>query len=216
MPAVETRVFLIRHGVTSWHGERRLLGRQKDLALSAEGVDQAERAAGYLAGITLGEVISSPLQRAMQTAQIIGERFAIEIARDPRLSDFDVGDWAGMGHDQIRALPEYAAFLANPAAERIPGGENLEEVRRRAVAAIEQALEDNPSGDVIAVVTHSGVIRVLLAHYLGSALASYHRLSVAPGSVSVLAFSDDRGLPRILAINATAPLAALVAPRAAP
>lgn len=197
---VETRVYLIRHGITDWHRERRVLG-QRDMALNAEGMEQANQAAEGLGGLNIAEVISSPLVRALQTAELVGAKFGIEVARDPRLIDFRVGKWEGMVYDDIEASPEYQRFLANPLSERIPGGENLEEVKTRAVAAIEQALEDNPSGDAIAVITHAGIIRVLLTHYLGSPAANYHRIRVAPGSISVLSFTDDRELPRVLAVN---------------
>lgn len=211
---METTVFLVRHGVTGWHNERKLLG-QRDIPLSETGIAQGNRAAEILKGTALSEILSSPLQRAVQTAKIIGEITGIEVARDPRLSDFDVGHWAGMPVSQIAQTSEYKAFLENPTAERIPGGENLAEVRERAVAAIEQALEDNPSGDAIAVVTHAGVIRVLLAHYLGSPPANYHRISVNPGSVSVLSFADDRELPRVLAVNCLAELELVLEGRSA-
>jgi len=211
---VETTVFLVRHGLTGWHAEKKLLG-QRDVPLSDEGLAHAERAARAMAGLSLGEIISSPLQRAVQTANIIGEQFGIEVARDPRLTDFDVGGWAGMAVEDIAQTAEYKAFVENPTAERIPGGENLEEVRERAVAAIEQALEDNPSGAAIAVVTHAGVIRVLLAHYLGSPPANYHRISVNPGSVSVLSFADDRELPRVIAVNCVADLVTVLEGRGA-
>jgi broad specificity phosphatase PhoE len=203
---LETTVFLIRHGVTDWHAARKVLGH-KDTPLNDEGRFQAAAASEALAGVSLGEILSSPLQRAIQTAEIIGSKFNIEIARDPRLIDFQAGRWSGMTHGEISASPEYQAFLANPSAERIPGGESLEEIRRRSVAAIEQALADNPSGDGIAVVSHAGVIRVLLAHYLGSPPANYHRIRVAPGSVSILSFADDRVLPRVLAVNALGKIA---------
>jgi broad specificity phosphatase PhoE len=210
---VPTTVFLIRHGVTAWHDEKKLLGKQRDLPLSDAGRAQAERAAALLAGIGIGEVLSSPLQRAVQTARIIGARFHIEVARDPRLTDFDVGEWSGRSLEDIARSPEYAAFLADPHAEHIPGGESLDEVRRRAVGAIEQALEDNPSGDAIAVITHAGVIRVLLAHYLGSPVSNYHRLSVRSGSASVLSFTTDSELPRVTAVNCVSDLARLLEPR---
>ena len=211
---METTVFLVRHGVTAWHAEKKLLG-QRDIPLNDDGVVQGNHAAEMLSELSLSEVLSSPLQRSVQTAKIIGESCGIEVGRDPRLTEFDVGGWAGMRVADIAETPEYKAFLENPTAERIPGGENLAEVRERAVAAIEQALEDNPSGDAIAVVTHAGIIRVLLAHYLGSPPANYHRISVSPGSVSVLSFADGRELPRILAVNFVSQLSSVLEGRSA-
>jgi broad specificity phosphatase PhoE len=197
---LDTKVFLIRHGVTDWHRDGKLLG-QRDIPLNDDGRAQAERAAEGLDGIPIAEVISSPLLRALQSAEAIGERVGIEVARDPRLTDLRVGKWEGRPYDDIAATEEYQSYLADPLTQRIPGGESLGEVQRRATAAIEQALADNPSGDAIAVVTHAGVIRILLAHYLGSAAGNYHRIRVSPGSISVLSFADDRELPRVLAVN---------------
>lgn len=197
---METQVLLIRDGVTDWHREGKVLGH-RDIPLNADGLAQARSAADALEGLTIAEVISSPLLRALQTAELVGKKFGIEVARDPRLLDFRVGKWEGMAYADVAANPEYQAFISDPMSERIPGAENLHDARQRAVAAVEQALEDNPSGDAIAVVTHAGIIRVLLTHYLGSPPANYHRIRVGPGSISVLAFATDQELPRVLAVN---------------
>jgi len=197
---VETRIFLIRHGVTDWHEQRRVLG-QRDVPLNAQGINQAHAAAMALAGVQLHEVLSSPLLRTMQTAEIIAGQFGIEVARDPRLVDFRVGKWEGMAYDEVNASADYQKFLADPLSTAIPGGEDLRQIRERSVSAIEQALADTPAGEAVAVVSHAGIVRVLLAHYLGSAPGNYHRLRVAPGSISVLSFADDRELPRVLAVN---------------
>jgi broad specificity phosphatase PhoE len=203
---LETRVFLIRHGITDWHARQRVLG-QRDIPLSAAGLAQAETVADLLEGIPLAELIASPLSRATQTAEAIGRRFSLDVARDSRLIDFRLGKWTGMTYDEVATSEEYQRFLANPLSERIPDGETLTEIRARAVSAVEQALEDSPSGDAIAIVTHAGVIRVVLAHYLGSHPANYHRIRVSPGSVSVLSFRDGQELPRVLATNITGSLA---------
>ena len=197
---LETTVFLIRHGITAWHAEGRVLG-QRDVPLSPAGAEQAAATAEALAGVKVSELLASPLQRAIQSAEIIGKRVGIEVARDPRLIDFKLGKWTGMTYEEVSANPEYQRFLQHPDSERIPGGESLEDIRRRSVAAVEQALRDSPSGDAVAIVTHAGIIRVLLTHYMGSAPANYHRVRVNPGSISVLSFADDRELPRVLAVN---------------
>ncbi len=208
---LNTTVFLIRHGVTSWHPERRVLG-QRDIGLSEAGIAQARASADLLAGIPLADLISSPLVRAVQSAKIIGKPHGIDVARDPRLIDMDVGQWAGMTYQDVSSSPAYQQFVADPMSTTIPGGENFEEVRIRAVSALDQALADSPSGSTIAIVSHAGVIRILLAHYLGSPPANYHRIRVSPGSASVLSFADDRHLPRILAVNCLAGLSQVVSP----
>lgn len=202
---MQTTVFLIRHGVTAWHAEKRVLG-QRDVPLSPEGVAQAEATASLLAGVKLAELLTSPLQRAIQTAEIIGQTTGIEVARDPRLIDFKLGKWTGLTYEEVNGSEEYQRFLHDPGSERIPGGESLEDIRRRSVGAVDQALRDSPTGDAVAIVTHAGVIRVLLVHFMGSPLANYHRVRVSPGSVSILSFANDRELPRVLAVNLTGSL----------
>ena len=197
---METTVFLIRHGVTAWHAEGRVLG-QRDIPLSEAGIAQAEEAAAAVRGVKMSEVLSSPLQRAIQTAEIIGQAAGIEVARDPRLIDFQLGKWTGMTYEDVAKNEEYQRFVLQPDAERIPGGESLDDIRRRAVSAVDQALADNATGDALAIVTHAGIIRVLITHYMGSQPANYHRVRVSPGSISILGFSDDRQLPRVLAVN---------------
>jgi len=197
---VETRVFLIRHGVTDWHREHRLVG-QRDIPLNAEGAAQAKAAADALAGVTVGEIICSPMLRTVQTAEIVAAPSGADITRDPRLGELRYGRWEGMTHDELAGSPDYQRFVANPLTERLPGGEDLSQVRDRAVGAVEQALRDAPAGERLAIITHAGIVRVVLGHYLGVSLANIHRLHIAPGSISVLSFRDDREPPRVLAIG---------------
>lgn len=203
-------MFLIHHGVTDWHRDGKLLGR-RDVPMNADGRAQAERIAGWLADMSIAEVISSPLQRALQTAELVGKRFDIELARDPRLTDVHLGQWEGKPAAEALASEAYQELLANPLSAAAPGGESFHEVKTRAAAAIEQALEDNPAGAGIAVITHARVIRVLLAHYMGAPPATVHRLRVHPGTVSVLGFSHESHRPRILAVNWAGGLGELLA-----
>lgn len=197
---LETTVFLIHPGATNWHRDGLLLGR-RDIPMNDQGRAQAERVAEWLAGAGVAEVISSPLQRSLQTATIIGRRFGIDVARDHRLIDFHIGQWEGKPPAEVMASDEYEEFFTNPLSTRIPGGETIQEVKNRAVAAIEQTLEDNPAGATIAVVTHARVIRVLLTHYMSAPPSTYHFLRIHPGSISVLAFSYESQRPRVLAVN---------------
>jgi broad specificity phosphatase PhoE len=207
---VDTTVFLLRHGDTDWTRDRRILG-QRDVGLNADGVNQARAAALALKGLDVSEVIAAPLLRTVQTAEVIAGLFDLEVARDPRLAEMQIGRWEGMPYDAVEVDPEYQRFVDDPASARIPGGERLVDVRDRAVSSVNQALGDNPWGSLLVLVSHAAVIRVLLAHYLGMPLASFHRLRVSAASFSVLRFGDDRELPRILAINHLSSMSSLLA-----
>jgi len=209
---VQTTVLLIRHGVTDWHREGRLLGH-RDIGLNADGINQSHAAAKALRDLVVTEIMCSPLVRAVQTADIIAGQFDLEVARDPRLTDLNPGIWEGMAWADIADSPAYRKFIADPLTEAIPGGDSLISAQTRAVRSIEQALSDNPAGSCILIVSHAAPIRLLLAHYLGMHVANYHRLTVQPGSVSVLRFGSDRELPRILGVNLHEDVRPVLAPR---
>jgi broad specificity phosphatase PhoE len=197
-----TTLFLVRNGDTDFSRDRRVAGR-RDIGLSDVGRRQATALAERLRGLDLAEVLASPLPRAVETAELLAAPLNLGVVRDPRLIDLDAGRWEGRTYDEIGASAEYPRFLANPIGESIPGGERLVDVRDRAAAAVSQALADNELGANIVLVSHAGPLRVLLAHYLGMSMAHYHRLRIAPASISVLRFESEEGVPRVLTINCT-------------
>lgn len=197
---METTVFLIRHGVTDWNRDRRLMG-SREVPLSSDGVLQSKATALALSSIPVGEIISSPALRAVQTAEIIGNLFHADITRDPRLGDLKLGKWEGMTYDEASQTPEYKRLQTNLLRERLPGGEDLSQVRDRATGAVEQALRDAPAGESLAIVSHASILRIVLAHYLGTTITHFHRFRISPGSISVLSFRDDRDPPRVLAVG---------------
>lgn len=184
---VPTWLYLIRHGATAWHKDGRVLGN-RDIPLDADGVAQAEALTAALAERRIAEVVASPLMRAVRTAEAIGKRHRIEVARDPRLTDLRMGAWEGKPQAELTAHADYRRMVAVP-DERIPGGESLRELATRARNAVDQIVGDNPSGDAVAVVTHGAVIRVLVLDYLGAPLEAFDRIEVATGSITAIAFS---------------------------
>ena len=150
------------------------------------------------------------LMTATQGAEIFAERFGIDVARDQRLTDIDVGKWEGHALDEIADNDHFSDYLSCE-AEAFPDGEAFESVHKRFVASVEQALIDNEPGSNIVIVTHAAPLRIALAHYLSIPLGHFHRLRVSHGAFSVLRFAADTRRPRVLATNWGAGLADLVA-----
>jgi broad specificity phosphatase PhoE len=197
---MHTTVFLVRNGATEWNRDGRIAGR-REIGLSADGRAQADSLAERFSDVELTEVLTSPLPRAVETAEKLAQKHGLEVARDPRLIDFNAGQWEGRKHADVLGTDEYKRFIADPMTVQIPGGELLSGVRDRVGSSIEQALQDNELGANIVVVSHAGPLRILIAHYLGMDLANYHRLRISPGSVTILRFDSPRGVPRLLAVN---------------
>jgi broad specificity phosphatase PhoE len=197
---MHTTLFLARNADTDFSRDRRVAGR-RDIGLSLAGREQAAALRDRLRTVELTEILSSPLPRAVDTAETVAQAMSLGVVRDPRLVDFAAGQWEGRSHAEIAATEEWRRFMASPAETAIPGGERLIEVRDRMVASVSQALQDNELGASILIVSHAGPLRVLLAHYLGMELAHYHRLRLSPASLTVLRFESETEGPRVLTVN---------------
>jgi broad specificity phosphatase PhoE len=172
----------------------------RDIPLDDAGLAQADALASALAGTPLGEVVTSPLIRAVQTAEVLARGRGFEVARDPRLGDLRIGAWEGKPQAEVVASTDYRRMLAAP-DERAPGGESLREVSRRARAAIDQILADNPAGEAVAVITHAAVVRALVLDLLDAPLESFEELDVAPGSITAISFAG--ATPRLRVVGWT-------------
>jgi len=197
---MNTTIYLVRNGATDFSRDHRIAGR-RDISLNAQGRAQAEDVATRLAKIPVTEVLSSPLPRAVETAQAIAQPHGVDVARDPRLVDFHAGIWEGLTFAELSVREDYRSFIADPLASGSPAGARIADARDRMVASLEQSLEDNELGAHIVIVSHAGPLRVIVAHYLGMNAGHYHRLRVSTGSISVLRFSSSDGAPRLLALN---------------
>lgn len=200
-----TNLFLVRNGATLFEEQGRLLGR-RDLAITAAGKEHAAAALETLREIPIHELLSSPLGRAIQTAEVFAQHLGVGIGRDPRLTDVDVGRWEGAFLADLRADREYQDYLAGDLL-RFPEGEELDAVRRRGVASVEQAAADNPRGANLVLVTHRTLIQLILAHYLEMPTGAATRLRIDHGSISILRFASDSDPPEILGVNLAVPLA---------
>jgi len=204
-----TTLLLVRTGETMFREQGRMLGR-RDIGLTPEGKQQAERTLQFLGELDLNEILASPLARAIQTAEVFAAHYHLGIGRDPRLIEVDLGRWEGALWDEILKNKEFQDFFTGE-ADGLPDGEDLESVRRRAVASLEQAAGDNPQLATILVVTHGYLIQLALAHYLGMPTRAALRLHIDHGSVSVLRFVSDMQPPQILAVNAATGIDRLLA-----
>lgn len=175
-------IYLARHGETTWNKERRFQG-QLDVGLNERGREQARRLAELAAGHGFVALYASPLSRARETAEIVGERIGLEPRLDDRLKESDVGRWAGRSKDDIaREEPEaWAAFQAAGEDFRFPGGESLAEQQERVIAALVDITQRRELPAL--VVCHRGVIRCALAHTHSRGLDTYHEWTVPNGEL---------------------------------
>ncbi|MBC8446661.1 MAG: histidine phosphatase family protein, partial [Chloroflexi bacterium] len=172
-----TRIILVRHGQTAWNREERFRGRE-DLPLDETGRRQAAAAGQYVAARWSPRAIyCSPLLRAVQTAQAIGDACGPAVQPCPDLIDIDYGQWQGLTPAEAAMLYPalHRAWLDAPQTVQIPGGESLPAVRVRAFTALQEIIAHHPD-ETIVVVAHTVVNRLLLCAVLGLDNSRFWRL----------------------------------------
>jgi alpha-ribazole phosphatase len=199
---MSTRLLLVRHAQTSEETRGRVHGRL-DAGLSPDGRRQARALARELRATALDAVYTSPSRRAVETATPIAAAHELAPVADERLREIDFGDLEGRRFEDIeRSHPDlYREWMTTPARVRFPAGESYRDLRRRALAAMGALRERHPGG-TIAVVTHAGVVRALLAKCLAMPASAIFRLDVAHAAVSVVDWVD--ATPIVRAVNAGA------------
>ncbi len=162
-----TTVYLVRHGQTAWNKEEIFRGRT-DVPLDETGLKQAELVGEYFREIEIHAVYSSPLSRARQTAEGIARIHSLEVQALPGIIDMSFGNWEGHANQEIRKMdPEtYRLWREQPHRVTLPGGESLDQVRTRAMAALEEVIHKHPRGTVV-LVSHRVITKVLLCAILG-------------------------------------------------
>ena len=185
-----TELILARHGETEWNVEEVFRGRI-DIELSETGVRQAELLAQYLRGVKINAVYSSPLRRALNTAEVIARYHKLEVKIAPSLIDFDFGKWQGLPHQEAKRRYKklYAQWLENPHLIRTPDGESLDEVRKRALMVVDEVVAKH-DGTVV-LVSHRVVNKVLICALLG--LDNSHFWNIRQDTCGTTTFVYEKG-----------------------
>ena len=195
-------VLLVRHGLTAMTGPV-LAGRTPDLHLDERGVKQAAAVAERIAALPLAAIVTSPLDRCLETAQAIRAAQAGEPqwAVDERIIEVGYGDWTGRAIKDLAKDPLWKVVQAQPSAVRFPGGEALAEMAARAVAAIRDWDARLGEDAVWVACSHGDVIKAIVADALGLHLDQYQRIVPDPCSVSVIRYTKTR--PYVIRVNET-------------
>jgi alpha-ribazole phosphatase len=175
--AKDTRIYLVRHGEPALpDGRKRFVG-QSDPPLSPSGARQAHLLADSLKTICFDALYSSDLQRCLSTADILSRKTGLSIQHRSGLREIDLGLWEGLCFEEVGQLypEEHARREADLVGYRIPGGESFSDLQKRVVPAFFRAVDES-SGSIL-LVSHKGVNRVLLCHFLGLPLTELFSIS---------------------------------------
>jgi broad specificity phosphatase PhoE len=187
-----TRVYLIRHGVTESNRQRRYMGRSEE-GLSGEGRWQARQLALRGASLGLEALYCSPLQRARDTAEIVGQPHRLRPEVAPDFNELDLSRWEGMTASEIEAGDGEAwqTWCADPASLRLAGIESFATLQQRIRRGLE-GLVRRHAESTIAIVTHDGVVRVAVLESLAMSLGLYRAIPIDNTGLTTLDFAPER------------------------
>jgi probable phosphomutase (TIGR03848 family) len=198
-------LLLVRHGLTALTGPV-LAGRSPGVHLDERGQKQAAAVGERIAAIPLSAVVTSPMERCAETAEVIAaaQRAAGGEPQwhvEPRLTECDYGDWTGRQIKDLAKDPLWKVVQTQPSAVRFPGGESIAEMSARAVAAVRDWDARLGADAVWVACTHGDIIKAVLADALGLHLDLYQRIVPDPCSVSVVQYTATR--PYVVRTNDT-------------
>ena len=192
-------LLLIRHGENDFVKKHLLAGRLPDVHLNEKGRQQALTLADMLAKSPIKAVYSSPLERALQTAEPLAQALNLPVIPRPGLIETDPGEWTGQSFKKLARTKAWRAVQAAPSRFRFPGGETFAECQHRICQELEALAGQHAAQDLVACFSHADPIRLAVACFIGLPLDLFQRLAVSPGSITVLHLGETSA--RLLALN---------------
>ena len=191
-------LILVRHGETYWNDERRVQGGDSDIELNDTGLEQARKLAAFLENEPITAILSSPLRRAIATAEVIASYHRLPVEIDQGLRELKVGELEGMSVSNLSTT--FSQFLMqwwqDGGVMKLPNGESLVELQQRAWEAVERLLErhkTNPEhnkGTTLVVVSHYFVTLAIILKALNLPLDCFTKFKLDLGGVSILEIQD--------------------------
>jgi probable phosphoglycerate mutase len=195
-----TTVLLIRHGDNEYTENGKLAGRTPGVHLNPYGQQQAEALGRRLTQTKLKAVYASPLERTMETAQVIAQPHQLAVTPRPALLEVDYGQWTGGALKQLVKEKSWPVVQFYPSGAGFPGGETMYGMQARCVQEINTLAAAHP-GETIAIVGHADLIKAAVAHYLGIHFDLFQRLVISTASITAINFTPMG--PRVLMVNDT-------------
>jgi probable phosphomutase (TIGR03848 family) len=189
-------VILLRHARSTANSSGVLAGRSPGVGLDESGLAQAESLVGRLAAVQLAALVSSPLQRCVETVGPLAAACGLQPSLDDRLAEVDYGQWTAQPLRALVRQPLWKVVQLHPSAAVFPEGEGLAEVQARAVAAIREwdakVVAEHGADAAWLACSHGDVIKAVVADALGMHLDSFQRIVIDPCSVSVVRYTETR------------------------
>ncbi|QZY56887.1 histidine phosphatase family protein [Crassaminicella profunda] len=199
-----TRLYLIRHGQTKWNLESRAQG-SKNVELTQKGRNQAALLAEKMKNYEIDCIYSSDLDRAYETAKMIGEKMNLEVKKIDGLREMSFGEWEGLTNEEIQKdyFEHYTVWRSDPHKAMIPGGEKLLDVQKRGLKAINNIVKENENKNII-VVSHGVAIKSIILGLMDIDLSYFYKIRQDNTSMNLIEYKSYG--PVLVTLNNTSHL----------
>jgi broad specificity phosphatase PhoE len=193
-----TSVYLVRHGQTAWNREEIFRGRT-DISLNEVGFREAELVGEYLKGKDIHVIYSSPLLRARETARRIAQVFNLKVRPLEGIIDMSFGKWEGRPLKEVQIYDKelYLQWREKPHLVRLPEGETLDEVRVRAMAAIEGVIRYHHGMNIV-LVSHRVINKVIICGVLGTDNSHFWQIGQDTAAINLIQFKEGKYILSLL------------------
>ena len=192
-------ILLIRHCENEYSRTGRLPGRLPGIHLNEHGRVQAQALAEKLTGMSVKAIYSSPLERALETAEPIAKALGLTVIPRHGLIETDPGEWTGKTLQSLRRRKLSSIVQKSPSTFSFPGGEAFYAAQYRIITEIDSLCAQSDSKDVLIGVSHADPIRLAVAHFIGLPLDMLQRLHVSTASITALQIDGED--QRLLMLN---------------
>jgi broad specificity phosphatase PhoE len=185
---LEKRIFLLRHGETEWNTQRRLQGNRNS-PLTPRGIEQANNARQSLLKYSIDHAYVSPLERAINTAEIILEGRDVNLTINDDFREINLGPWEGKTWQEAKLSHpvEFSNYYNNPELFSLPGADTFQELQNRMVGGLEFIFSCEKGSNLL-VVSHGMAIKVAIAYYTSTSLTNLSSI-IDPINCSFLCLS---------------------------
>jgi probable phosphoglycerate mutase len=184
-------LLLIRHGENDYSKRGLLAGRLPGIHLNERGRKQSEELATALAQVPIKGVFSSPLERALETAEPVARARHLVVKIEAGLLEANVGKWEGKSVRRLALTRYWRIVQRAPSRAGHPGGETFLQTQSRIVSALDSICAGYGSRDIVACILHADPIKLAVAHYIGLPLDSFQRLACETASVTLLVVAES-------------------------
>ncbi len=197
-------IIFLRHGQAKNNTERILAGRTPGIPLTEVGITQAEKAAKFLEEMNISAIYSSPIERAKNTAEIVGKHNSVDVTIDDRLIELDMGKFTGVPYDEIFSNHGnvFMKFYRGELEIAHNGVETFADVKKRVNGMVDHVLENHPNENVV-LVTHMDPIKAMLSTVVSLSPENLFELIIANASLNI--FRENKNKFSIGGINVMHP-----------